>query len=108
MSESNRRQYYRIEYDSADCPRFQMGGSTYAVFNLSEGGLMLRSLLQTELKTGMKVKGTLLMPDGARIPISASITRVTPVRVAMSFREHLPLALIMKEQRRIIQATRKD
>ena len=101
----NKRDYYRIEYEGDGSPRLETSDGTFSVCNLSEGGLMYRSGINPAISMGMRVRGTLVMPDGDRIAVKGSVSRILTLRVAVQFDEMIPLAMIMKEQRRLIQAS---
>jgi hypothetical protein len=103
MSESNRREYYRIEYSGTEAPRFTTRESTFLLSNLSLGGLMYRTNGPSALKLGMILKGTITFEDGSLVAVEGPVTRVLQNRVAMKFQKNLPMPLILKEQKRLLE-----
>ena len=99
MSDSNRRQFYRIPYPAEERPRLVVGSAIHEVLNCSEKGLMFRPSKGEAFQEGDAVIGRMRLASREEIPVAGTVVRVEDGRVSVHLdASHIPFALIIKEQ----------
>lgn len=105
--EQNRRRHYRVCYPLAERPQLETEAGTFAVADLSESGLRFVPGADGVFEREQRVEGDLVLPEGkGRRRVLGLVQRLDGHRgVALRFEpgQGLPLALIVAEQRRLIQ-----
>jgi hypothetical protein len=108
MSEqkTNSRQHHRIRYPSPERPTLELGGVRYPVIDLSESGLRFIVERIDGLEVAQRVDGKLVMaaPNVTK-RVKGRIVRIDGechIAVQLDPPWHLPFALLVTEQRRLI------
>jgi PilZ domain len=78
-----KRKHHRTIYPPARRPVFQTGGQSFAVKDLSRGGLKFRR--QENIKLKGWVKGTVGLADGRCIEVEGIVVRVEDRDMGLSF-----------------------
>ncbi len=96
------RKYYRLSYPPQDRPTLMIGGVKYEVFDLSEEGVKFFVPGDDPIKKFPSVEGYLDFGGRNRTKIEGDVLRVTDSEMIIKLVDHLPLPLIMAEQRYLI------
>lgn len=99
MSYSNERKHYRIQYPVAARPRISIGGRTFEVIDLSEGGVRFKTDDAPSLNRGDEVAGTIHVRRNEIFEVKGSVVRVGGREVALKLDVGVPLRVIIDEQR---------
>lgn len=102
----NRRQVYRLRYPLRERPVFESEKIPYPVVDLSETGLRFFTRERAAFQIGQKVEGELVLLDNAgRRHLEGTVVRINlgGVALRLSPDTQIPLAMMMREQQRLIQ-----
>jgi hypothetical protein len=98
------RQHYRIHYPLEERPWFEHQKKKYAVVDVSEKGLAFKYERGDPITTITKpITGQLTFKAGDTVSIAGKILRFSEDTVIMQLSTGIPLAIIMKEQRFLLQ-----
>lgn len=98
------REHYRIRYPVEERPTFECQGRQYEVIDLSEKGLAFRRGAQDSIaQTPGLLKGRILFKSGEFAAITGKVLRHTEDTVILILQIGVPLSIIMKEQRQLLQ-----
>ncbi len=100
-----KRQYFRIEYPVDERPTLVIGSESLEVVDTSERGMRVLPAKGSPVPT--HIKGTLKFRDGSECMVAGQVVRQAPDgSLVIQLTVGISLALIMKEQRRLIQKYR--
>lgn len=101
--EAQRRAFFRLPYPHTERPSLRVDDTLYPVSEISEGGLRVVALDQSEvLAQQLDVQGTLHLVD-AKVDVHGRVLRQQGEEVVLVLSEGIPLSLMVSEQRRLIQ-----
>ncbi|PIE67400.1 MAG: hypothetical protein CSA23_03900 [Deltaproteobacteria bacterium] len=101
-----KRTAMRIRYPEFHSPVLDIGNTTYAVVDLSEGGVRIRASQVSPFKK--KVTGRIVLLCGERIQFKARLLRRGESETVFQFFDPLGTALIRAEQKALDDAREKD
>ena len=103
MSEKNqKRKFFRIEYPRDEQPTLRLAGKKYPVLDVSEEGIRFELPLDHELEDGDRIVGTIDFCRRTNADIKGFVLRISRGSCVVSLERHLPLPLIMSEQRYLL------
>lgn len=97
------RKFYRLSYPLTDRPTMTVGGIKYEVSDLSEEGVKFFVKGDDPIKKLSRLEGHLDFGGRSRLLVQGEVLRVTDTEMIIKLDEHLPLPLIMSEQRYLIK-----
>lgn len=100
--DTNKREYYRIEYPLGDAPEFLLKNAKYPVLDISEHGLRYAHSGPDQPALGATVSGIIVLTSD-RLKIEGRVVRRMGQQVALYLSKPIALSLIMEEQRRLLQ-----
>ena len=92
-----KREAVRINYDRDRCPVLTTGGTSYAVRDLSEGGVRISTSSATPFKK--KISGDIQLISGDRIRFKATLMRREEGETVFHFVEPVGTAILMEEKK---------
>jgi hypothetical protein len=96
--DSNSRSFYRLRYPVPERPKLLVGGETYIVTELSEGGMRI------EAKAIEKaIDGTLLLKDGTKLKVKGIFGRTVEREMVIVELTGVSFGVLMNEQRRLLK-----
>ncbi len=103
-SNEDQRQHYRIRYPLQERPAFECMGKKYMILDVSEKGLAFRIEEKDPItKATSELKGRIAFKSGDVVNIAGKILRHADNTVILIMQTGIPLAVMMKEQRFLIQ-----
>ncbi len=90
------RQHPRVIFEPKERPLLKIGGSTFAVEDISKGGI--KFITEGEINLKDDISGTLSFADGESIKIEGSIIWKDDDVVGLSFYDLLPSSMVNREQ----------
>lgn len=100
------RQHYRVRYPPAERPNIEIGGKLYPVLDLSESGLRFVGGADHGFAMELVVEGALVLPAPCvKRKLKGKVVRLDQENnVAIRFEPlfHMPFAMMIAEQRRLI------
>jgi len=98
-----KRQFFRLEYPPLDRPKLLLMGRSYEVMDLSENGIRFAATDPINFPVNSALIGSIVFHDGTTAPVTGLVLRVQPHQVIAELRTGVSLAVMMNEQRRLIQ-----
>lgn len=98
-----RRQYFRLEYPRTCRPALVLADKTYAVTNLSEGGIKFQADDTSPFGPGQPVEMILRFTDGEGFSLAGEIQRIEKGAVCIRLSEPIPLKKIRSEEIHLIK-----
>ena len=100
----NSRAHYRLVYPVGDRPTFTCLGQTMEVIDVSERGLAVTSPQQSLVsKSETQLNGKIVFSDGDSVAVTGKVLRTTGDTVILLLSKGVPLPIIIKQQRLMIQ-----
>jgi PilZ domain len=99
MSQPSDRRHSRIQYPNAARPQITIGGRSFEVIDLSEGGVRFKAEDTPSIAVGDEVSGTVRFRRTETIEIKGSVVRLGGREVALKLDVGIPLRIIIEEQR---------
>src|SRR5262245_6321205 len=103
-----RRQHYRIRFPDCECPQLQASDREYRVIDISERGAKIEFAPEITEIFALPVSVRILFRDGTEFETVASCVRHDSSGMGLCFSIPVPLAVIVKEQRRLFGRYYKD
>jgi hypothetical protein len=104
----NTRNFYRLEYREQDRPTIRIGDRSFPVADLSEGGVrFFFAATEAWTQATHELSGVIQLDGGEEVPIRGSILRAGDGFVVLRLSQGIPLAVIMREQQRLLQKYRR-
>lgn len=104
---AQQRKHFRIVYPFAEQPTLVFGKEKLKVIDLSEQGVRFEK--PTVSKVGMPITATIEFSDKTKVKIVGKVIRENSDGTAIALlTEGVPLPLIMKEQRRMLQIIKQS
>jgi len=92
-----KREAVRVNYGADRCPSLTTGGTSYAVRDLSEGGVRIHASSATPFKK--KISGEIKLLTGDRFRFKATLMRQEEGEVVFHFIEPVGTAILMAEKK---------
>ena len=92
-----KREAMRVSYGEDHCPILDIGGTAFAVRDLSEGGVRISAGSATLFKK--KVRGEIQLISGDRVRFKAFVIRRIKGEVALKFVDPIGTALLLQEKK---------
>lgn len=103
-NKENARAHFRIVYPYGDRPKFSCLGQTMEVIDVSERGLAVSKPQQSIVSNNDKqVNGRIIFTDGESVAVTGNILRLTNDAIILLLSKGVPLPIIIKQQRLMIQ-----
>lgn len=103
-----KRSFYRIQYNPANCPFFKFQGHNFQVVDLSEEGFRFAIQKGAKLEGETDVTGSINFRDGESFLVHGVIQRNEGTEITVKLKTSFSLKKIMSEQRRLIQRNRNS
>ncbi|HSO18087.1 MAG TPA: PilZ domain-containing protein [Desulfosarcina sp.] len=92
-----KREAFRISYPEDRCPVLSTGGATFAVMDLSEGGVRINASSTTPFKK--KITGEIQLLSGERIRFKAALLRREDGETTFQFTDPIGTAALLAEKK---------
>lgn len=99
-----KRNFYRIQYNPANCPFFKFEALNFQVVDLSEEGFSFSTQTLKSLEVSLDMTGSLNFRDGDSFLVHGTILRIVGQTITVKLKHAFSLKKIMAEQRRLIQS----
>mgnify|MGYP000619161829 CR=1 FL=1 len=93
-----RRALYRLQYPPADRPQASLAGTTYAVTEISEGGMRLGLHGEPGLLGNEELGGEVLFHDGEVVTIRGQVLRTEGLELVLQLHEGISFRRMLTEQ----------
>ena len=100
---NQKRKFFRIEYPKSERPTFCCAGTNYAVLDVSEEGIRFELSPMHDLVAGERLVGSIDFCGRTNVKVKGTVLRIGNGFVVLSLERHLPLPVIMSEQRYLLQ-----
>jgi hypothetical protein len=97
------RQYFRLRYPLAAQPTLRVGGQTFAVTELSEGGMRIIAGPAGRIAPEWNVRGELRLATGDTVPVEGSVLRIDDAHVVVKLDRGPSYKDMLAEQRYVAQ-----
>ncbi len=97
------RQYFRLRYPLAAQPTLRVGGLTFAVTELSEGGMRLIVGPAGRIAPTWDVRGELRLATGSTVAVEGSVLRIDESHVIVKLDRGPSYKDMLAEQRYVAQ-----
>mgnify|MGYP006328910519 CR=1 FL=1 len=99
VEKSQNRQFFRIEYPRSERPTLHLNKKQYVVLDVSEQGICFEIPVEHGFQAGDRIIGRIDFCKRTQVDIRGSVLRLSEASCAVTLSHHLPLPLIMSEQR---------